>query len=101
LSLTEAQKTQAAAIFTAADTAADALEPKIAASRTALADAVKANAAPAQIDQLSAAHGTLIGQMTAIRTKAQAAFYALLSTEQKAIFDGLRGGPGGRGRPEE
>ncbi|MDX2152783.1 MAG: Spy/CpxP family protein refolding chaperone [Bryobacteraceae bacterium] len=97
LTLTDAQKTQATTIFTAAETAADELEPKLAAARTAINDAVKANAAASQIDSLSAAYGTLVGQMTAIHSKAQASFYALLTTEQKAIFDGLRNGRGPRG----
>ena len=67
---------------------------------------MKANNA-ATIDQLAATIGTATGQLASINGKADAAFYAILTTDQKAIFDshpaggrgpgGFGGGPGGGG----
>ena len=55
------------------------------------------------LDRLSVAVGVIEGQLTAIRTKAFAKFYALLTAEQKTKYDSLgdRGpGRGGFGRHE-
>ncbi len=89
LSLTDAQKTQATAIFEAAETASTTLRETQALQRQALIDAAKSNAADAAIDQLAATLGSTSGQLAAIQTKALAKFYALLTTEQKAKFDEL------------
>jgi Spy/CpxP family protein refolding chaperone len=101
LSLTDAQKTAAQAIFDAADTAATTAQGQMAAAQTALKTAIKTTAADAELDRLSAAIGTIQGQVTAIRAKAEAKFYALLTAEQKAKYDQMGasagGGPGGRG----
>lgn len=95
LKLTDAQKTKAAALFEDAADATQALQSKIRANREELEAAIKKNDA-AKIDALSAAAGTLLGQRTAIQSKAQAAFYALLTPEQQAKYDALdERGPGG------
>lgn len=100
LNLTDAQKAQAQAIFTAAETQSATVRTNLTTARTALTNAIKTAATPAQIDTLAANYGVLVGQLTAIETKAQAAFYAILTTEQKALYDALGGpghGPGPRG----
>jgi Spy/CpxP family protein refolding chaperone len=101
LGLTDAQKTTALSIFTTAYTNAETPQTNLQTARTSLAAAVKANNT-ASIDQLSTQIGTLSGQMTAIDAKADAAFYAILTADQKTLFDahpsGGRG-PGGPGGP--
>lgn len=103
LSLTDAQKAQATTIFTAADTASQTANGQLTAARTALNAVIKNNPPDAQVDQLAAAVGVVEGQLAAIRTKAQAKFYALLTAEQKTKYDQLLSGGGdgfgpGRGR---
>lgn len=95
LSLTDAQKTQAQTIFTAAETASQTAQGQLASAREALQATVKANSPDAEIDRLAAALGVLQGQLLAIQTKASAKFYALLTTEQKAKYDQMGGGAGG------
>jgi len=98
LSLTDAQKTQATAIFDAAETASTSLRETHAQQRTALNDAAKSNASDASIDQLAATLGATSGQLAAIQTKAFAKFYALLTTEQRTKLDALHAnGRGMRG----
>ena len=96
LSLTDAQKTQAKAIFDAAATAAETARGQADSARTALNTAIKANASDAELDRLSAAIGVIHGQITAIHAKAEAKFYNLLTAEQKAKYD-ARGSGGPRG----
>ncbi|MCW5979175.1 MAG: periplasmic heavy metal sensor [Bryobacteraceae bacterium] len=99
LGLSDAQKEQAKAIFEAADAAAETPRGELQSAREALTAAVKAGQPDAALDQLSAAVGVIEGQLTAIRAKATAKFYALLTAEQKQKYDqlGERGGPDGRG----
>ena len=101
LNLTDAQKTSAIGIFTTAYTNGQAIQTNLQTNRDALSAAVKANNT-ASIDQLSTASGALSGQLTAIHSKAEAAFYALLTADQKTLYDAMphgggpgRGGPGG------
>src|SRR3954471_9659465 len=101
LNLTEAQKTSAIGIFTTAYTNAQTIQTSLQTNRDSLSAAIKANNT-ASIDQLATASGALNGQLTAINAKAEAAFYALLTTDQKALYDAMphgggpgRGGPGG------
>jgi Spy/CpxP family protein refolding chaperone len=104
LNLTDAQKTSALSIFTTAYTNSETAQTNLETARTSLTTAIKANNT-AQIDQLSTQIGTLSGQLTAINAKAEAAFYALLTADQKTLYDahpsGGRGpgmgGPGGGG----
>jgi Spy/CpxP family protein refolding chaperone len=103
LSLTDAQAAQATTIFTDAATASSTLQTDMGTARQSLHDAVKKNDTKT-IDQAAATVGTLTGQLTAIQSKADAAFYAILTTDQQAKYDtlGWRGfgpGPGGPGGP--
>lgn len=94
LSLTEDQKAKASTIFAAAFTTGQNIRASERANRQSLAEAIKKNDTAA-IDQLSAAAGTLSGQLTAIEAKANAAVYAMLTTDQQARLDAL---PHGRSR---
>ena len=82
LTLTTGQQTQATTIFTTALTSIQTLQTNITTARTALATAVKANDT-AGINTQSAAIGTAEGQIVALQAKADAAFYALLTADQK------------------
>jgi Spy/CpxP family protein refolding chaperone len=104
LSLTDTQKTQAQAIFDAADKQAQVLQGQMASARDDIKAAVKASKPDTTFDTLGAALGALEGQMAAIDGKAQAKFYAILTPEQQAKYDSItqRGpgpmrGPGGPG----
>jgi Spy/CpxP family protein refolding chaperone len=95
LSLTTAQQAQATTIFTNAFNSAQSVQTSLQADRQSLADAVKADNT-VSIDQIAGTIGTLQGQLTAINSKADAAFYAILTADQKAKYDSLpHGGPGG------
>src|SRR6266545_4149425 len=61
LGLTDVQKSQAPAIFEAAETASTTLRETQALQRQALNDAAKSNAADASIDQLAATLGSTSG----------------------------------------
>ncbi len=98
LSLSDTQQAQARAIFAAANTASETLRGTFESARTPLTAAIKANASDAEIDRLAAALGTIEGQLAAVRAKAEAKFYALLTTEQKTKYDAVSThGPGARG----
>jgi Spy/CpxP family protein refolding chaperone len=96
LTLTAAQQTQATAIFTSEQSAIAPLQTEIRTARTSLAAAVKSNET-ATIDTLAAQLGSYNGQILDIQSKAQAAFYALLTTAQQTQYSSLHGmgGPGG------
>lgn len=96
LSLTEAQKTQATTIFTQAATESATPRATSETLRTQLRDAVKTNNI-GTINQLTITLGTLSGQLTAIELRAEAAFYAILTAEQKTKYDAGQG-HGGFGR---
>ena len=97
LSLTDDQKAQATTIFTNAYTAAQSASSSVQTARQSLSDAVKKNDT-ATIDQVSATIGSAEGQITAINAKADAAFYAILTPDQKTKYDAMpHGGPGGMG----
>lgn len=99
LSLTDAQKTAATTIFTNAFTASESIRSSLQTNRASLETAVQKNDTAA-IDQLAAAAGTLQGQLMSINSKADAAFYAILTATQKTAYDAMpHGGPGGPGGP--
>jgi Spy/CpxP family protein refolding chaperone len=98
LGLTSAQATQATTIFTAAETAMTPIETSLASYHTSIETAVKSNDTAA-IDQLSASIGSATGQITAIRNKADAAFYAILTADQQTKLNALPGGGRGPGGP--
>lgn len=109
LGLTEPQKAQAAKLFSDAQEANRRYREEIQVARQELQTAVKANDLAA-IERNARDIGSATGEMTAIEARAQAAFYALLTAEQKVRYDQMpaRGfgmgpggmGPGGRVRPE-
>ena len=97
LDLTTAQATQATSIFTAAQAAAAPLQTTLDTDQTNLQAAIKSNTT-ATIDQLAAAIGTIEGQLLDIRAKADAAFYAILTTAQQTKLGSIDDfGGGGRG----
>jgi Spy/CpxP family protein refolding chaperone len=99
LTLTDAQKASATTIFTNALTASESIRTSLQTNRTSLEAAVQKNDT-ASIDQLAITFGTLQGQLTAINSKADAAFYAILTATQKTAYDAMpHGGPGGPGGP--
>ena len=97
LTLTDAQKSQAAMIFGDAAKAAQPVHQRLRETRNSLQEAVRANNLE-QIDQLSNTLGTLTAQGTAIVSKAEAQFIATLTPDQKTKLPegpfGLLGGPG-------
>jgi Spy/CpxP family protein refolding chaperone len=96
LTLTADQKAKATQIFTAAQTARGDVRTQMQTARESLAAAVKANNTAA-IDQAARDIGAVTTQTIAIESKAQAAFYALLTAEQKTRLDALRPGRGPMG----
>ena len=99
LALSDTQKTQAEAIFDAAQTTAETPRGQLTSARDALKAAVKANQSDAQLDQLAAAVGTIEGRLEGINAKASAKFYALLTADQKLKYDQLRDRPERGSRP--
>lgn len=102
LTLTDAQVASATTIYTNATATTAPLQTSLATARESLTAAIKANTT-ATIDSLSTQIGALNGQITAAQSKASAAFYALLTAEQRTRFDAVDGGrrgggPGGPGR---
>jgi len=87
LSLTDAQKTQAQAIFDAAKTASSSAQGQLSGAQDALRAATKTNSSDSELERLAAAVGTIQGQLTGIQAKASAKFYALLTAEQKTKYD--------------
>lgn len=96
LNLTDAQKTQAEAIFDAAKAAAEPVRGRMTSAREALETAVKGAKSDAEIDALSATVGTLSGQLTAIHSKAMVKFRAILTPEQITKLDSREGRRGPR-----
>jgi len=100
LTLTTAQQNSATTIFTTEQTALDALETNFTTAETALQTAIKANNA-AGISTAATQIGNLTAQEELAKGTAEAAFYALLTAEQKTLYDTLRlagfdgHGPGG------
>lgn len=92
--LSESQKQQALVVYMKVEEDSRPLERKIGELRMALREAVKNNSAEWQIDQMSGAVGALTAQITAIETKGEARFYALLNAEQRQKWDQSFRGPG-------
>jgi Spy/CpxP family protein refolding chaperone len=96
LDLTASQQTQATTIFTNELTAIAPIQTEVMTAHTSLTAAVKSNSTTT-IDTLSAQLGTYNGQITDIQSKAQAAFYAILTASQQTKYDAMGGGFGGPG----
>ena len=88
LTLTTGQATQATTIFTTALNAVTPIETQITTAQTTLSTAIQANDT-ATITTQSAAIGTAEGQIIALQAKADAAFYALLTADQKTKLTSL------------
>jgi Spy/CpxP family protein refolding chaperone len=97
LGLTDAQKTQATAIFAAERQAVQPLVQQVRTLRQSLHGA--ATGAGGDVDQLSSQLGTVTGQLSAIHTKSMAQFYAILTPDQQtkaqALLPRLMGGQRG------
>jgi hypothetical protein len=98
LTLTTAQAAQATTIFTNALAAVTPLETSLNADYTSVETAIKSNAT-STIDSLSASIGTLTSQIVDIQNKADAAFYAILTSAQQTTLNSSSGlgGHGGFG----
>jgi Spy/CpxP family protein refolding chaperone len=91
LNLTDDQKVQAQSILKSSRESSHSVAQQLRQSRLALREAVKTGKSDAEIDQLSANVGQFTGQMTAIRTKAFAKVYALLTPEQRTKAEQMTG----------
>jgi Spy/CpxP family protein refolding chaperone len=91
LNLTPAQKEHAKTIFQQASVAAKPVRDQLRQNREAMAAAVKADN-QAQIAQLSATRGKLMGEITTTRSEAMARFYHELTPAQRAKADQIIAG---------
>lgn len=91
LTLTTGQQTQATTLFTALITANQALDTQEATARTALIAAIKANNTTTITAQATTL-GNLEAQSISNTAKADAAFYALLTADQKTKLDAINNG---------
>ncbi len=98
LTLTTSQAAQATTIFTNEASAVSPLQTNLSTARTNMKAAVQTNAT-GTIDSLAAQIGTLTGQIASVQNKADAAFYAILTTDRQTKLNssGGFGGPGGTG----
>lgn len=89
LNLTEAQRSQAKSIWQSARESSRPLAQQLRQAHVVLRQAATTGKSGAEIDQLAANAGQLTGQLTAVRAKAYAKFYVLLTPEQRATADQL------------
>lgn len=100
LNLTDDQKAQAKSIFQSARQTAQPVAQQLRQVREALRNAAKSGSPDAEIDKLANAEAPLVAQLAAVRAKAFAKFYALLTPEQRDKLQnmqanrmfGMRGG---------
>ena len=97
LTLSTSQASQATTIFTNALNLVTPIETSLRTDRQSLQTAVKANDV-ATIESVSTNIGSLTGQILTIQNKADAAFYAILSTTQQNTLNQSRGFGRGFGR---
>ncbi len=83
LSLNSTQQQQATTIFTGAATTALSLHPQMKTARQSLATAEQNNDTAA-INQISSTIGGLVTQLVSTKASAKAAFYQILTPDQKA-----------------
>ena len=102
LDLTSAQQSSATSIFTTEETALATIRTSMHTARTALQTDIKSGNA-ADIATQAAAIGTLTSQEVQAQGTADAAFYAILTSDQQSKYETLGprgpGGPGGFGGP--
>ena len=99
LGLSDAQAAQATTIFTNSATAVEPIRTQIRTAHDAMRTAIKANDA-AGIGSAANSIGSLTAQEMTLQGKADAAFYAILTPDQKTKYDQRgrgRMGPGGMG----
>ncbi len=96
LTLTSAQQAQATTIFTNAATQEQSLRDSMKTAHEALQTAVKANNA-AGIDSAANTIGNLTTQSISTQSKADAAFYAILTPDQQTKLNASHHGRGGFG----
>lgn len=96
LGLSTAQAAQATTIFLQAENTVQPLQTNLSQAHQSMPAAVKTNAT-ATIDQLSTTIGTLTGQIIDTQSKANAAFYLLLTPDQQTKFSQVGMGRGGFG----
>jgi Spy/CpxP family protein refolding chaperone len=97
LTLSTSQASQASTIFTNALSLVTPIETSLRTDRQSLQTAVKANDV-ATIESVSTNIGSLTGQILTIQNKADAAFYAILTTTQQNTLNQSRGFGRGFGR---
>jgi Spy/CpxP family protein refolding chaperone len=83
LNLSAAQKDQARSIFQQARQTAQPVRQQLQQNRQTLENAVISGSTGAEIQQLAAQQGTLLGQMLAIRSQAWSQFFNLLTPDQR------------------
>jgi len=88
LGLTAEQQSQATAIFNTARAAESTLRASMKTARQGLNDAVRSNNS-VSIEQLAATIGNLTAQLILAQSKARAAFYQILTPEQRTALDQL------------
>ena len=95
LNLSSAQQAQATTIFTNASTAITPLQTSLQTAQQALPAAVKSNST-LTIDQLSSSIGSVTGQIVDLQNRADAAFYAILTSDQQTTLSqtSFPNGPG-------
>jgi len=91
LNLTDDQKAQAQQIAADAQAQMKVLAPQMRDVRLAVSNAIKSGADDATLSSLAAQEGDLAGKAAAIRIKAMAKFYALLTPDQRDKADKMRG----------
>jgi Spy/CpxP family protein refolding chaperone len=106
LSLTTEQQLQATTIFGSAASSESSLHASLRTAQQGLNDAVKSDNTVA-MEQLSSTIGNLTTQLTLARSKTRAAFYRILTPEQRTKLDQLESqhpagfrGRARRGSPE-
>ncbi len=102
LKLTAEQQQKARTLFRAESNALMQAHRQARNAKELLQDSVRAGTSDAEIDRLAQAAGAAQGQVEALHVKTMTKFYAMLTQDQKDLFDerGGRGramGPGGRG----
>ena len=88
LGLTADQQSQATTIFGNAQAAESPLRASLKTAHQGLNDAVRSNN-PVGIEQLAATIGSLTAQLTLAQSKARAAFYQILTPEQRTALEQL------------
>jgi protein CpxP len=89
LNLTEAQQTQAKAIFQEARQTSQPIRQQLKQTRQSLHAAVQSNNT-AQIQQLATTQGGEVGQLTAVRSTAMAKVYQILTPDQQQKLAALQ-----------